>query len=108
MADILFQSPVFRNLAIQNRIVRSYISGRFNNYDGSGNQARINWEMKFARIAELRNDRSRGSVIRGPIQRDDCNAVSIARRMVANKTWRRCFRRDSIVRRSLARTATRA
>jgi len=25
------------------------MSGRFDNYDGSGNQARINWEVKFAR-----------------------------------------------------------
>src|SRR6185436_15104043 len=27
----------------------SNIAGRFDNYDGSGNQARINWELKFAR-----------------------------------------------------------
>lgn len=47
--DILFQPLSFRNLTIRNRIVRSNISGRFDNYDGSGNQARINWELKFAR-----------------------------------------------------------
>ena len=39
----------FRNLTVKNRIFRSSISGRFDNYDGSGNQARLNWEMKFAR-----------------------------------------------------------
>jgi 2,4-dienoyl-CoA reductase (NADPH2) len=49
MADILFEPLQFRNLTIKNRILRSNISGRFDNYDGSGNQARINWEMKFAR-----------------------------------------------------------
>jgi 2,4-dienoyl-CoA reductase (NADPH2) len=34
---------------VKNRIFRSNISGRFDNYDGSGTQARINWEVKFAR-----------------------------------------------------------
>ncbi|HEU0301746.1 MAG TPA: NADH:flavin oxidoreductase [Longimicrobium sp.] len=47
--------PIFRpltfpgGLTVKNRIFRSNISGRFDNYDGSGNQARINWETKFAR-----------------------------------------------------------
>lgn len=47
--DIIFQPITFRNLTVNNRIFRSNISGRFDNYDGSGNQARINWEQKFAR-----------------------------------------------------------
>src|SRR6188472_4127297 len=49
MADLLFEPLSFRNLAVKNRIFRSNISGRFDNYDGSGNLARINWELKFAR-----------------------------------------------------------
>ncbi|MCC6585201.1 MAG: NADH:flavin oxidoreductase [Bryobacterales bacterium] len=49
MPDILFEPIQFRNLTVKNRIWRSNISGRFDNYDGSGNQARINWELKFAR-----------------------------------------------------------
>jgi 2,4-dienoyl-CoA reductase-like NADH-dependent reductase (Old Yellow Enzyme family) len=48
-ADILFEPLRFRNLTVKNRILRSNISGRFDNYDGSGTQARINWEEKFAR-----------------------------------------------------------
>ncbi|HEX2170836.1 MAG TPA: NADH:flavin oxidoreductase [Dehalococcoidia bacterium] len=48
-ADILFQPLAFRNLVVKNRIWRSNISGRFDNYDGSGTEARINWELKFAR-----------------------------------------------------------
>jgi 2,4-dienoyl-CoA reductase-like NADH-dependent reductase (Old Yellow Enzyme family) len=47
--DIIFEPLVFRNLTVKNRIFRSNMSGRFDNYDGSGNQARINWELKFAR-----------------------------------------------------------
>lgn len=47
--DVIFQPLRFRNLTVKNRMFRSSISGRFDNYDGSGNQARINWEEKFAR-----------------------------------------------------------
>ena len=48
-ADTIFTPLQFRNLTVKNRIFRSNISGRFDNYDGSGNQARINWEVKFAK-----------------------------------------------------------
>ncbi len=47
--DILFQPLKFRSLTVKNRIFPSNLSGRFDNYDGSGNQARINWEGKFTR-----------------------------------------------------------
>ncbi len=47
--DPIFEPLRFRNLTIKNRIIRSNISGRFDNYDGSGNPARINWEVRFAR-----------------------------------------------------------
>ena len=47
--DLIFQPLSFRNLTVKNRIFRSNIAGRFDNYDGSGNPARINWELKFAR-----------------------------------------------------------
>jgi 2,4-dienoyl-CoA reductase-like NADH-dependent reductase (Old Yellow Enzyme family) len=49
MSDVIFEPLTFRNLTVKNRIFRSNISGRFDNYDGSGNQARVNWEVKFAR-----------------------------------------------------------
>jgi 2,4-dienoyl-CoA reductase (NADPH2) len=49
MADLIFEPLSFRNLVVKNRIFRSNIAGRLDNYDGSGNQARINWEVKFAR-----------------------------------------------------------
>jgi 2,4-dienoyl-CoA reductase (NADPH2) len=47
--DVIFEPLQFRNLTVKNRLFRSSISGRWDNYDGSGNQARINWEEKFAR-----------------------------------------------------------
>jgi 2,4-dienoyl-CoA reductase (NADPH2) len=47
--DEIFQPLKFRNLTVKNRVFRSNVSGRFDNYDGSGNQARINWEVKFAK-----------------------------------------------------------
>jgi 2,4-dienoyl-CoA reductase (NADPH2) len=34
---------------VKNRIFRSNVSGRFDNYNGTGTQTRINWEVKFAR-----------------------------------------------------------
>jgi len=47
--DVIFQPLKFRNLTVKNRLFRSNVSGRFDNYDGSGSQARINWEESFAR-----------------------------------------------------------
>lgn len=47
--DAIFSPLHFRSLTIKNRILRSNVSGRFDQYDGSGAQARVNWELKFAR-----------------------------------------------------------
>jgi len=49
MSDVIFEPLKFKNLTVKNRIFRSNVAGRFDNYDGSGNQARINWELKFAK-----------------------------------------------------------
>jgi 2,4-dienoyl-CoA reductase-like NADH-dependent reductase (Old Yellow Enzyme family) len=47
--DPIFEPLKFRSLTVKNRLTRSSITGRIDNYDGSGTQARINWETKFAR-----------------------------------------------------------
>ncbi|OJT17803.1 FMN reductase [Archangium sp. Cb G35] len=47
--DVIFNELKFRNLSVKNRIFRSNVSGKFDNYDGSGTQTRINWETKFAK-----------------------------------------------------------
>ena len=49
ISEALFEPLEFRNLRVKNRILRSNVSGRFDHYDGTGTQARINWEVKFAR-----------------------------------------------------------
>jgi 2,4-dienoyl-CoA reductase (NADPH2) len=49
MTDPIFTPLEFRNLTVKNRLMRSSISGRIDNYDGSGTPARIAWEEKFAR-----------------------------------------------------------
>ena len=49
VSDVIFEPLQFRNLTVKNRIFRSNIAGRFDNYNGSGALARINWELKFAR-----------------------------------------------------------
>jgi len=45
----IFQPLRFRHLEVKNRVFRSSLAGRFNNYDGTGNQAHVNWDLKFAR-----------------------------------------------------------
>ena len=39
--DPIFAPLSFRNLEVQNRVLRSSIAGRFDGWDGSGQQARI-------------------------------------------------------------------
>jgi 2,4-dienoyl-CoA reductase (NADPH2) len=39
----------FRNLTVKNRLFRSSLSGRYDNYDGSGTETRIGWDVRFAR-----------------------------------------------------------
>ena len=49
MSDVLFEPLQFRNLRVNNRLFRANISGRIDNYNGSGSPARVAWEAKFAR-----------------------------------------------------------
>jgi 2,4-dienoyl-CoA reductase (NADPH2) len=47
--DPIFEPLHFAHLAVKNRLIRSNVSGRFDNYDGSGGATRIRWEESFAR-----------------------------------------------------------
>ena len=48
-AALIFSPLQFRYLTIKNRLVRSSISGTFDDYNGHGSKARLNWEEKFAK-----------------------------------------------------------
>src|SRR6266511_1713394 len=48
-SSVIFEPLRFRNLEVKNRVFRSSLAGRFNNYDGTGSQTHINWDLKFAR-----------------------------------------------------------
>jgi 2,4-dienoyl-CoA reductase-like NADH-dependent reductase (Old Yellow Enzyme family) len=47
--DVIFTPLEFRNLTVKNRVLRSSLAGRFNNYDGTGTRTHVNWDLKFAR-----------------------------------------------------------
>jgi 2,4-dienoyl-CoA reductase-like NADH-dependent reductase (Old Yellow Enzyme family) len=48
-AETIFRPLEFRRLTVKNRVFRSSLAGRFSNYDGTGTQTHINWDLKFAR-----------------------------------------------------------
>jgi 2,4-dienoyl-CoA reductase-like NADH-dependent reductase (Old Yellow Enzyme family) len=48
-ANIIFSPLDFRSLKVKNRLFRSSISGTFDDYNGHGGNARLNWEEKFAK-----------------------------------------------------------
>jgi len=79
MSDPIFEPLQLRNLEVGNRVFRSSIAGRFDGWDGSGQQARINWEARFARagvgaiISAWCGVDRRGLIVPGyaSIERDD-------------------------------------
>jgi 2,4-dienoyl-CoA reductase-like NADH-dependent reductase (Old Yellow Enzyme family) len=48
-AGVVFEPLRFRTLEVRNRVFRSSLAGRFNNYDGTGTQTHVNWDLRFAR-----------------------------------------------------------
>ncbi|HEV8251049.1 MAG TPA: NADH:flavin oxidoreductase [Gaiellaceae bacterium] len=47
--SVVLEPLQFRHLTVKNRVFRSSLAGRFNNYDGTGTQIHMNWDLKFAR-----------------------------------------------------------
>ena len=48
-AALIFQPLRFRQVETKNRLFRSNLSGMFDDYNGHGGHARLNWEEKFAK-----------------------------------------------------------
>ena len=46
---LIFNPIKFHTLEVKNRLFRSSISGTFDDYNGHGTNARLNWEEQFAR-----------------------------------------------------------
>ena len=47
--SVIFEPLRVRTLELKNRVLRSSLAGRFNNYDGMGTPVHMNWDLKFAR-----------------------------------------------------------
>jgi 2,4-dienoyl-CoA reductase-like NADH-dependent reductase (Old Yellow Enzyme family) len=48
-AEAIFEPLELGPLTVKNRVLRSSLGGRWDNYDGSGTSVRINWEVRYAR-----------------------------------------------------------
>ena len=47
--EAIFEPLALGPLTVKNRVLRSSVAGRFDNYDGSGTPVRVNWDLRFAR-----------------------------------------------------------
>ena len=90
MAGSLALEPLaMRNLTVKNRLFRSSLSGRFDNYDGSGTKARITWDLRFARggVGAIISSNSavhpRGLIIPGYAHIDRDDSIPFWRELVA-------------------------
>ena len=70
-AEAIFEPLALGPLTVKNRVLRSSVAGRFDNYDGSGTPVRVNWDLRFARggvgaiISSNAPIHARGSIVPG-------------------------------------------
>lgn len=88
ISDPIFQPLIFPHLTVKNRLFRSSIAGRFDNYDGSGTPARINFELKFARggvgaiISSFASVHADGRILPNYARIDDDDKVPFWRELI--------------------------
>jgi 2,4-dienoyl-CoA reductase-like NADH-dependent reductase (Old Yellow Enzyme family) len=77
----IFEPLSLGSLTVKNRVLRSSVAGRFDNYDGSGTAVRINWDVKFARggigaiISSNAPIHERGHIVPGYAYLDDDDKI---------------------------------
>ncbi len=86
-ADVVLSPLELPNLTVKNRLLRSSVAGRFDNYDGSGTEVRINWDVKFARggvgaiISSNAPIHERGHIVPGYAYLDDDDKIPFWREL---------------------------
>jgi 2,4-dienoyl-CoA reductase-like NADH-dependent reductase (Old Yellow Enzyme family) len=86
-AAALFEPLALGPLTVKNRVLRSSVAGRFDNYDGSGTPVRVNWDLRFARggvgaiISSNAPVHARGAIVPGYAHIDSDESIPFWREL---------------------------
>ncbi|HSE81316.1 MAG TPA: NADH:flavin oxidoreductase [Gaiellaceae bacterium] len=86
-AEALFEPLALGPLTVKNRVLRSSVAGRFDNYDGSGTPVRVNWDLRFARggvgaiISSNAPVHARGAIVPGYAHIDSDESIPFWREL---------------------------
>jgi 2,4-dienoyl-CoA reductase-like NADH-dependent reductase (Old Yellow Enzyme family) len=87
--DVISRPLELGPLMVKNRVLRSSLGGRWDNYDGSGTPVRVNWELRYARggvgaiISSNAPVHPRGRLLPGYAYIDDDDKVPFWRDLIA-------------------------
>lgn len=87
--DVISRPLALGPLTVKNRVLRSSLGGRWDNYDGSGTPVRVNWELRYARggvgaiISSNAPVHPRGRLLPGYAYIDDDDKVPFWRDLIA-------------------------
>jgi len=86
-AAAIFEPLALGPLTVKNRVLRSSVAGRFDNYDGSGTPVRVNWDLRFARggvgaiISSNAPVHARGAIVPGYAHIDSDESIPFWREL---------------------------